>query len=396
MSAGRQVDKKLSFLVPLTLRMNRRRIFELFLPLKKLISTFPEFISFLLAYSKGRLISFSTIFESKKNILVKFFMMKRGRYNRPFLHFATMGALTIGVVVAPFIANTYPVFSQNATNAAKIASSAQEQSIVVGENVFQTDVSQKPRDKVITYTVQKGDTISTIAQKFGISEDTIKWQNSLSGDGLSIGDTLDILPVSGIAYKVQSGDTVYSIAKKFDTESQKIVDFPFNDFANPETFSLVSGQILIVPDGVKPSEQPFVKRQVFIAEGPSSTSFSGSGFTWPTHGVISQFASWYHMALDLAAPYGTPIVAAKSGTVTEANSGGWNYGYGNEVVIDHGDGYKSLYGHMEAVNVSVGQQVVGGSTVIGWIGMTGRTTGPHVHFEIRRNGITVNPLSFLQ
>jgi murein DD-endopeptidase MepM/ murein hydrolase activator NlpD len=376
--------------------MHKRRLFDLFLPLNKLISIFPEFLIFLLAYSKGRLISFSNVFESNKNIVVKFFMMKRGRYNRPFLHFATMGALTIGVVVAPFLASTYPVFSQNATNAAKIASSSQEQSIVVGENVFQTDISQKPRDKVITYTVQRGDTISTIAQKFGISEDTIRWENNLSNDSLSIGDTLDILPVTGVGYKVQSGDTVYTIAKKFDTDPQKIVDFPFNDFANPETFSLISGQMLVVPDGIKPSEQPFIKRQVYIAQGPSTSTFSGSGYTWPVHGLITQFASWYHMALDLAAPYGTPIIAAKSGTVIEASTGSWNYGYGNDVVIDHGDGYKSLYGHMEAVNVSLGQQVVGGSTVIGWIGMTGRTTGPHVHFEIRRNDVTVNPLSFLQ
>ncbi len=309
---------------------------------------------------------------------------------------ATMGVLTIGVILAPFIASTYPVFSQNSTTSAKIASSSQGQSIAVGENVFQTDISQKPRDKVITYTVQKGDTISTIAQKFGISENTIKWENDLTGDSLSVGDTLDILPVTGIAYKVQSGDTVYSIAKKYATDAQKIVDFPFNDFANPETFSLVTGQILIVPDGVKPSEQPYYKPQVYLAQGPSSTTFSSGGFTWPVHGIVSQFASWYHMALDLAAPYGTPIVAAKSGVVHSVSTGSWDYGYGNDVIIDHGDGYRSLYAHMESVNVSPGQKVVGGSTIIGWIGMTGRTTGPHVHFEIRKNDATVNPLPLLQ
>lgn len=309
---------------------------------------------------------------------------------------ATMGVLTIGVVLAPFIASTYPVFSQNSTTSAKIASSSQEQSIAVGENVFQTDISQKPRDKIITYQVQKGDTISTIAQKFGISENTIKWQNDLTGDDISVGDTLEILPVTGMAYKVQSGDTVYSIAKKFATDAQKIVDFPFNDFANPETFTLVTGQMLIVPDGVKPSEQPYYRPQVYIAQGPSSTSFSSGGFTWPVHGIISQFASWYHMALDIAAPYGTPIVAAKSGVVSSVSTGSWDYGYGNDVIIDHGDGYKSLYAHMESVNVSPGQSVVGGSTVIGWIGLTGRTTGPHVHFEIRKGDTTVNPLPFLQ
>lgn len=360
------------------------------------MSDFPDFFSFFSLYLKHKFILFSVVFEDNKNILVKLFMMKRGRYSRPFLHVATMGFLGMGVVLAPFLASTYPVFSQNSSNT-PTASSSSEQSIVVGENVFQTDISQKPRDKVITYTVQKGDTISTIAQKFGISADTIRWANNLSNDTLNVGDTLQILPVTGIAYKVQSGDTVYTIAKKFNTNAQKIVDFPFNDFANPETFSLVTGEMLVVPDGIEPSAQPtYVNRPVYIAQGPSSTSFSSSGYTWPVHGIITQFASWYHMALDIAAPYGTPIVAAKSGVVSEVNVGGWDWGYGNDVIIDHGGGYKSLYAHMEAVNVHPGQQVVGGQTVIGWIGLTGRTTGPHVHFEIRINNVTQNPLPYLQ
>jgi murein DD-endopeptidase MepM/ murein hydrolase activator NlpD len=375
--------------------MNKRRILDLFLPAQKFVSAFPGFLNFFSHFLKEKLVSSSIIFETYKNILVKFFMIKRGRYSRPFLHLATMGVLTVGVIVAPFLASTYPVFSQNSSVSAKI-NSPSNSSIAVGEDVFGTQISQKPRDKAITYTVQHGDTVSTIAQKFGISADTVRWANDLSNDTINVGDSLQILPVTGISYKVQSGDTVYTIAKKLATDPQKIVDFPFNDFANPETFSLVTGQMLIVPDGVEPAAQPFIRPQVYIAQGPSATSFSASGFTWPVHGIITQFASWYHMALDLAAPYGTPIVAAKSGVVKEANTGGWNYGYGNDVVLDNGGGYSSLYAHMEAVNVSPGQQVVGGQTVIGWIGLTGRTTGPHVHFEIRINDVTVNPLPYLQ
>ena len=361
--------------------------------LQKIVTEFSSFNKFFYIYIKGKVVKISIFFETYKNILVRFFMMKRGRYSRPFLHLATMGVLGIGVISAPFLASTYPVFSSNDPLASN--SAAAQQSINVGDNVFQTDVSQKPRDKVITYTVQKGDTVSTVAQKFGISANTVRWENDLADDSLSVGDTLKILPVTGIAYKVQKGDTVYSIAKKLDTDAQKIVDFPFNDFANPETFSLVEGQMLIVPDGVKPSEQPFVKHEVYIAQGPSTTSFSGSGFTWPVHGIVSQFASWYHMALDIAAPVGTPIVAAKSGRVVSVEVGGWNYGYGNNVIIDHG-GYKTLYAHMKAVNVSAGDEVVGGSTVIGWIGLTGRTTGAHVHFELRQGNAAINPLPFLQ
>ncbi|KKP80633.1 MAG: CHAP domain containing protein, partial [Candidatus Levybacteria bacterium GW2011_GWB1_35_5] len=104
--------------------------------------------------------------------------------------------LTIGVIIAPFLASTYPIFSQN-SNTSKIALPQTNQSIIVGENVFKTSISQKPRDKVITYTVAKGDTLSTIAQKFGISTNTIKWQNNLVSDTLSVGDNLEILPVSG-------------------------------------------------------------------------------------------------------------------------------------------------------------------------------------------------------
>ena len=375
--------------------MKLKKIFYFLVPMRRYIFTIPEFIKALSRYIKFIIIEFSVFFEKNKNIIVRFFMMKRGRYNRPFLHFATLGVLTIGILLAPFLASTYPVFSQN-SDSSQIATPQTDQSIIVGENVFQTQISQKPRDKVIQYTVAKGDTISTIAEKFGISTNTIKWSNNLTSDTLAVGDTLDILPVSGIAYKVSRGDTIYTIAKKYDTDPQNIVDYPFNDFANPETFSLVEGQILIVPGGVKPADQPYIKRQVYIAGSPSSTSFSGSGFTWPVHGSISQFASWYHMAIDIAAPYGTPIVAAKSGTVSMVSVGSYDGGYGNNLIINHGDGSTSHYAHMERVNVSAGQSVVGGSTVIGWIGLSGRTTGPHLHFEIRRNGVLVNPMSYLQ
>lgn len=354
-----------------------------------------EFSSFLVYYVKKKLLIFSFRFEKNKNRLVKFFLMKRGRYNRPFLHLTTMGVMFLGVMIAPFLADTFPIFSSRASELDLTSEEAQQQSILVGEEVFQTSISDKPRDKVVTYTVERGDTLSTIAKKFGISEDTIRWANNLSGDSLSIGQELDILPVSGIAHKVTSGETIYTIAKKYDTEAQKIVDFPFNEFAgNGEGFGLISGQILIVPDGIKPSEQPTIRRQVYIAQGPIPVS--SGGYTYPVRGGISQFYSWYHPGLDITAPLGTPIVAAHNGTVTVIRTGTYDGGYGNNVYISNGDGIVSHYAHMSGVNVSIGQQVVGGSTVIGWIGMTGRTTGPHVHFEMQRNGAYVNPLSYVQ
>ncbi|MDO8658864.1 MAG: peptidoglycan DD-metalloendopeptidase family protein [Candidatus Levybacteria bacterium] len=357
---------------------------------------FFSFFNFFLLYCQKKIITWFVFFEKNKNILVKFFMMKRGRYNRPFLHLTAMVVLGVGVIIGPFLADTYPVFSSNSSLSAKLVSSEnQEQSIVVDSNVFQTDISQKPRDKIITYTVEKGDTLSTISNKFGISVDTIKWANNLKSDDLSIGDELKILSVTGISHKVAKGESVYTIAKKYDTNPQQIVDFPFNDFANPETFSLVEGQMLVVPDGVKPSEQPtFVRRQLYIPQGP--VTFSSGGFTWPLRGGLSQFASWYHMAIDITSPVGTPIVAAKDGRITKALSGTWDGGYGTNLVIDNGDGYETLYSHMSGFNVGLGDSVTGGKTVIGWVGLTGRTTGAHLHFEIRKNGVLVNPLSYLQ
>lgn len=366
-------------------------------PLDRFIIQFSQFTAFFSIYIKKKIVTSSIYFERYKNVLVRFFMIKRGRYNRPFLHITAMAVIGVGIMISPLIAGTYPVFSQNSSEISEAENKQpQKQSIIVGKNVFSTDISTKPRSEIITYPVQKGDTLSTIARKFGISVETIQWENDISGENISVGDELKIIPITGIAHKVLSGETVYTIAKKYDTNPQKIVDFIFNDFANPETFSLVTGQILYVPDGVPPVEQPtYVRpRPVFIAQGPSSVS--SAGFSWPVRGGLSQYPSWYHMALDITADLGTGIVSANSGTVSNIITGSWDGGYGNNVYIDSGNGYVTHYAHMAAVYVSPGQKVVGGSTVIGTVGLTGRTTGAHLHFEILQNGALVNPLSFLQ
>lgn len=360
-----------------------------------IIAFIPPFVSFYLSYTQKKVLTYSLLFEKHKNILVRFFMMKRGRYNRLFLHVAAMSVVIIGIMAAPFLANTYPIFSKDQTQVSLALIESEKQSISVDGDVFKTEISQKPRDKVITYRVQKGDTLTTIAQKFGISQNTIKWANDLTSDDLTVDDELKILPVTGLTHKVAKGDTVYTIAKKYDTDPQAIVDFPFNDFANPQTFSLVVGQMLVVPDGVKPSEIPSApRRQVYIVQGPAT--ISAAGFTWPLRGVISQFAAWYHMAIDITSPIGTPVVAGQNGTVVKALAGTWDGGYGTNLMIDNGGGFQSLYAHLSSLNVSVGDTVVAGKTVIGYVGMSGRTTGPHVHFEVYRNGVLVNPLAFLQ
>lgn len=377
--------------------MRKLKLPSPFVSLQNLGKECISFLAYLLFYARKKIITASIHFEKNKNRLVKFFLMKRGRYNRPFLHVTTMAVLGVGVLIAPYLADTYPIFSSRASTLA--TESAEKQSIIVDEDVFKTYVSRKPRDKIISYIVQKGDTISTIAKKFSspdnqISEDTIRWANDLTNDNLSIGDELKILPVSGISHKVAKGDSVYTIAKKYDTEAQKIVDFPFNDFANPETFSLVAGQMLIVPDGIKPSERPTIKRQTYIAQGP--TQVYASGFTWPVRGGVSQFATWYHMAIDITSDIGTPVVAGQNGRVVATSAGTWDGGYGTNLYIENGDGFKTHYAHLSGINMGVGQTVTAGKTVIGWVGTTGRSSGPHVHFEIIRNGVLVNPLTYLQ
>jgi len=361
--------------------------------LKYLRSEFASFLLFLSSYTKDKVFFFSNIFEKNKNTVVKSILIKRGKRNRFFLHVSAMAVLSFGVLISPFITENNP-FSENENLLSFAQDITDQPQSLAPQDVFHTQLSEKPRSEIISYTVQKGDTLSGIAKKFGISEDTIKWRNSLRVDTITVGDTLEVLPVTGVAHKVASGDTIYSIAKKYSSNPQSIVDFPFNDFADPQTFSLVIGQNIIVPEGVQPEAAPiYVARRTLIATGP--VTISGAGFTWPIHGTMNQYYSWYHKAVDLGAPVGTPIVAAHSGTVSEAIAGGWNYGYGTHVIISGDNGYQSMYAHMSALGVSSGQRVVAGSTIVGWVGMTGRTTGPHLHFEIRSGGGFLNPLSFL-
>lgn len=374
----------------------RVHIFTMIRFFNYLLKEFISFLGYLFRYTRNHVLGSSLYFEERKNALMKLLMMKRGKYNRPFLHFTMMGVLAIGVLIAPMLADTYPIFS-GAAQQLHVSASNTEQTINQDDNVFHTNISDKPRDAVVKYTVQRGDTLQTIAQKFSqpnnpISVDTIKWANDLSDNDITVGDTLDILPVTGVEYKVQSGDSVYTIAKKFNTNPQGIVDFPFNNFANQETFALVEGQMLIVPGGsVTTPSAPAIPS--IIPQAPENISFSGSGFNWPVHGEITQGFSWYHNGIDIAGPIGTPVYASKTGVIQEA-SGGWSYGYGNHVIINHNDGYMTLYGHLNSYVVSVGQSVTAGQ-LIGYRGNTGRSTGPHTHFEIRTSHGNLNPLNFL-
>jgi murein DD-endopeptidase MepM/ murein hydrolase activator NlpD len=361
--------------------------------LSVLLSEYNTFLKELIFFSRNTLHVHFDRFEQVKSLFAASLYRQRGRLARRLMHSSMAGITAFGVMVAPIIAQEFPNQSINPWD---VPSPSQVLSASVESPSTQTTVSEKMRDKIIEYTVEEGDTISSIADKFGVSMDTIRWQNDLNTkDQIKVGQTLEILPVTGVSYKVKKGDTVYSIAKKYETNAQAIVDFPYNTFVNDETFELAIGQVLIVPDGIV-QNQTLWSPSTFVKKiTPDAGTVVASGqFVWPTQGVITQRFSWYHTGIDIANRATPNVLAADSGTVVVA---GWpdGYGYGNRVVIDHGNGYRTRYAHLQKIYVTVGQTVARGNAV-GQMGSTGRSTGTHLHFEIMRNGVFLDPLSILQ
>ncbi len=255
-----------------------------------------------------------------------------------------------------------------------------------------TTTPRRYRVEPITYTVQPGDNASSIADQFGVSVETILWNNGNLEDNpdyLDLGDVLTILPVSGVYHTVAEGDTLEGIAEQYKANVEDIVGFEGNYLEEP--YALEVGQKLIVPDGRK----PYKVRHVVAWDGPIPEGAKrGSGiFGWPMSGWISQRYHEYHPAVDIAGPQGTPIKAADSGYV--AVVGRSDTGYGRYVLVDHGNGFQTLYAHFSVIVVEVGQSVAKGQT-IGLCGSTGKSTGPHVHFEIKLNGVRRNPLLYLK
>jgi murein DD-endopeptidase MepM/ murein hydrolase activator NlpD len=259
-----------------------------------------------------------------------------------------------------------------------------------------TLISNLPKGEITEYRVVEGDTISSIAQKFGVSIDTILWENNLkSVEAIKPKQILKILPVTGVRHQVKRGETVYSIAKYYSVDAQNIIDYPFNSFSNDEIFALTAGQELIVPEGIEPKETFTGVRNLAKTVAPIPGVVGEGNFMWPTAGMITQRYSWYHPAVDIANRSNPPVVAAATGSVITA---GWNGGgYGNYVVIDHGNGYRTLYGHLlnNSMVVKAGDKVSQGQK-LGNMGSTGRSTGTHLHFEIITPGGKVDPLKMLK
>lgn len=255
----------------------------------------------------------------------------------------------------------------------------------MGGSLVEVKEREKTSDHISLYEVREGDTLSQIAELYGVSVNTIRWANNLEGS-ISPGQTLVILPVTGVKHVVKSGGTVEDIAKIYDGDAREIA--LFNGIS--VTKELKPGDEILVPNGSLQNEHKNTPTKVAkssstsgaVKVGSSGASVSGSYYVWPVQGGIKTQGIHGNNAIDIGAPHGNQIYAAASGTVILSKMSGWNGGYANYIVIKHDNGTQTLYAHNSKNIVVVGQRVAQGE-VIGYVGSTGNSTGPHVHFEVR-------------
>lgn len=267
---------------------------------------------------------------------------------------------------------------------------------IIKPNLIATTIGDRVRESVVYHEVQGGETVSDIATLYGISTNTILWENNLGArDFIKPGQKLTILPVSGVSYQVKSGDTLDKIAEKYNAKKDEIIEF--NKLASAEAIS--KDQIIILPGGAEPAPpapvvQPtsrFASVSDFFVPADATPTY-GAKLQWPTTSHrINQYYGWRHTGVDIDGDTTSPNYAADTGRVTAA---GWAGGYGLRVVIDHGNGMQTLYGHFSKLAVSAGDNVTRGQT-LGMMGCTGWCTGNHLHFEVIINGKKQNPLSYL-
>jgi murein DD-endopeptidase MepM/ murein hydrolase activator NlpD len=269
-----------------------------------------------------------------------------------------------------------------------------------------TAIPNRPDEKVRSYTVTKGDSVFDIAARFKIKPETVLWANyeqlNDNPDMISVGMPLLVPPTNGVLYKWQDGDTVEGVAGKFEAKPENILAWSGNniDLVEPK---IEPGALIFVPGGQREFRQwliPTIPRgnagvsPELYGGGACSGNFSGAygsgAFIWPAaNHILSGNDYWSgHLGIDIAAGEGAQIYAADSGVVVFA---GWaNGGYGNMVMIDHGNGYQTVYAHLSNVAIGCGRSVNQGA-IIGYAGSTGNSTGAHLHFEVRYQGGFVSP-----
>ena len=252
--------------------------------------------------------------------------------------------------------------------------------IAEGPSTAAPEEMDNSNGQISTYVVRSGDTFAGIAEMYDVSVNTILWANDMTKSStLKVGQTLVILPISGVMHTVVKGDTLNTITKKYAGDLDEIASF--NDLSIKAVLAI--GDKIMIPDGqvsssLRPSSISNTTSRLISAGGPDlggyyMKPFIGGHKTQGLHG---------YNGVDYGMPIGTPLYASAAGTVLIAKNSGYNGGYGDYVVIQHGNGTQTVYGHMSSVSVSVGQKLVQGQ-LIGYSGNTGKSTGPHLHFEIR-------------
>lgn len=341
----------------------------------------------------GRLTVLSIIqVRNLKSYMVAKLIWSRGRLGRPVANFVVMTlALSVFFFGEILSGSKFVVSKEVEEDYLKTTID-----IIPEKNIALTTIpEERQRTQYLSYIVQSGDTLYSIGNNFKVSIDALKYVNNLyDGSILKVGSEIVIPPASGLIHKVESGDTLVSIAAKYSVPAQAIADF--NYLLEPNRLAL--GTELVIPDAKIP--QPVVIDLPYIPatvnQGATDTNAKKGWCMWPTSAtVITQNFSWYHNGLDIGASWGgamPPIYACAGGTVTRA---GWDpFGLGLHIRVDHGNGYETVYGHMSRLDVSYGDKVKKGE-VMGLMGSTGRSTGPHVHFMVKYNGSPQDPLKYI-
>lgn len=376
-----------------------------------LVADFSRFLFFLARYLLKKLSSFPRLvfsfqlsvvswFSSLKFLLTAKLLWGRGRLFRFFTHVGII-SLALAIIISGGLLSGTPLVRK-----AEGFAPTDYLSYADVLKSTPTPVTDIPGDRVrnapVDYVVVSGDTLSSIGELFKISTDAIIYANNIADeDFLKPGQTLIIPPVEGVVYAVRKGDTLASIAAKFKVPAQSIGEFNYI-FDNND---LKVGQKIVVPEAEIPQIPPAfipppvasrnrlspVPLSAYNESGRESQVEGATGtFGWPmTSRSLSQYFSRYHLGVDITSPVGTPVYASDGGVILRA--GWWQGGFGNAVKIDHGNGYTTAYAHMSRILVSVGQRVNKGQ-IIGEVGSTGHSTGPHTHFVVQKDGKYLNPL----
>jgi murein DD-endopeptidase MepM/ murein hydrolase activator NlpD len=252
-----------------------------------------------------------------------------------------------------------------------------------------TTVAAQDTPAVQRYAVQKGDTLTTVAEHFSIAANDLAYANGIEDEGavLSVGAEMIIPPGRGALYFVKEGDTIASVAAKFKVEQSVIMTYNRLYF-EPEHFA--TEQLIFVPGAEVPAmKRVTATRQIPIPNAGQLPARTGQ-LSWPVRGVLTQYYWWGHTGVDIAAPYGTGLAASDAGVVVAT---GWVAVGGLRVCVQHEGGLQTCYYHTSAVYVTPGEVVARGQ-LIAAIGMTGVTTGPHVQWDVKLNGVAVNPLAY--